>query len=121
RYVDAFSGTVEINSSVATVMAAIYGNLYTNGGTITKKSTTVYGIIDNNVPFNLPPFVMPNVSSWNYVPTPSLVSGNTTINPPASGTTVRPNYYLMSSFSATGNLTVNPYVSNGTVQETYVA
>ena len=121
RYVDAFSGTVEINTAVATVMAAIYGNLYTNGGTITKKSTSVTGIIDNNVPFYLPPFIMPDVSSWNYIPNPSLVSGNTTINPPASGTAARPNYYLMSSFSSSGNLTVNPYVSNGVVQETYVA
>ena len=121
RYVDALSGTVEINTSIATIMGNIYGNVYTNGGTVTKSTTSISGIIDNNVPFTLPPFVMPDVSSWSYVPNPSLVSGNTTISPPAAGTAVRPNYYLMSSFSSSGNLTVNAYVSNGTVQETYVA
>jgi hypothetical protein len=121
RYVDAFSGTVQINHAVATIMGSIYGNVYTNGGTITKNTSSISGIIDNNVPFNLPPFVMPDVSSWNYVSNPALVTGNTNINPPAAGTAARPNYYLMSSFSSSGNLTVNPYVSGGTVQETYVA
>jgi hypothetical protein len=121
RYVDALSGTVEINTSVATIMGAIYGNLYTNGGTVTKNTTSIYGIIDNNVPFTLAPFVMPDVSSWGYVSNPTVVSGNTTISPPAAGTVARPNYYLLSSFSTNGSLTVNPYVSNGAVQETYVA
>ena len=121
RYVDAFSGTVQINHAVATIMGSIYGNVYTNGGTITKNTSSISGIIDNNVPFDLPLFVMPDVSSWNYVSNPTLVTGNTTINPPAAGTAARPNYYLMSSFSSSGNLTVNPYVSGGTVQETYVA
>src|SRR5437763_16700323 len=41
RYVDARSGTVEINSSVATIMGAIYGNVYTNGGLITKNTTSI--------------------------------------------------------------------------------
>jgi len=121
RYVDSFSGTVQINHAVATIMGSIYGNVYTNGGTITKNTSSISGIIDNNVPFNLPPFVMPDVSSWNYVSNSALVTGNTTINPPAAGTAARPNYYLMSSFTSSGNLTVNPYVSGGTVQETYVA
>jgi hypothetical protein len=121
RYVDSRSGTVEINTSVATIMGAIYGNVYTNGGSVTKNTTSIYGIIDNNVPFTLPPFVMPDVSNWSYVPNPAVISSNTTINPPAAGTGARPNYYLVSSFSVNGTLTVNPYVSNGTPQETYVA
>src|SRR6476619_6853251 len=41
RFVDARSGTVQINTSVATVMGSIFGNLYTNGGLITKKSASV--------------------------------------------------------------------------------
>lgn len=121
RYVDSHSGTVEINSSIATIMGSIYGNLYTNGGTVSKKSASVTGIIDNNVPFTIAPFYMPNTSSWSYVSNPSVVTGNTTINPPAAGTAASPNYYLMSSFATNGNLTVNPYVNNGTTQETYVA
>src|SRR4051794_34570752 len=88
---------------------------------VTKKTTSVSGVIDNNVPFNLAPFVMPDVGNWGYVSTPTVVSGNTTISPPAPGTVVRPNYYLLGSFSTNGSLTVTPYVSNGTPQETYVA
>ncbi len=121
RFVDARSGTVEINSSVATIMGSIYGNVYTNGGMVTKKTVNIYGVIDNNVPFTLPPFSMPDVSTWSYVANPKTVSGNTTITPPAAGSAASPNYYLLSSFSTSGNLTVNPYVSNGVTQETYVA
>jgi hypothetical protein len=121
RYVDALSGTVEINTSIATIMGSIWGNLYTNGGAVTKKTSSIYGIIDNNVPFSLPPLYMPDTSGWSYVSTPSAVTGNTTINPPAAGTPQSPNYYLMSSFSSSGNMTVNAYSNNGTVQDTYVA
>src|SRR6267143_2060082 len=121
RYVDSRSGTVEINSSVATIMGNIYGNVYTNGGTVTKNTSSISGIIDNNVPFSLPPYYMPSTSSWSYVSNPSTVGGNTTINPPAAGTPQSPNYYLITSYSTNGNLTVNPYSSNGTPQETYVA
>lgn len=120
-FLDARSGNVEINSSVATILGAIYGNVYTNGGLITKKTTNIYGIIDNNVPFNLENFQMPDVTGWNYVSSPGVVSGNTTITPPSAGTVANPNYYLLSSFSSSGNLTVNPYVVNGVAQETYVA
>lgn len=121
RYPDSRSGNVEINSSIATVMGNIYGNLYTNGGSVTKKTVAVSGIIDNSVPFSLPPFYMPSTSGWNYVSNPSFVSANTTITPPAAGSAASPNYYLMSSFSNNSSLTVNPYVNNGTTFETYVA
>ena len=120
-FADSRSGNVEINSSVATILGAIYGNVYTNGGLVTKKTTNIYGVIDNNVPFSLPPFYMPDVTGWNYVANPKVVSGNTTITPPGAGTVSSPNYYLLNSFSSSGNLTVNPYVVNGVAQETYVA
>src|SRR2546423_357282 len=121
RYADSRSGTVEINTSLATIMGSIYGNVYTNGGFVTKKTSDIYGIIDNNVPFTLPPFYMPDTSGWNYVSNPSTVTGNTTINPPGAGAPQSPNYYLITSFNQSGNLTVNAYSNNGTVQETYVA
>lgn len=121
RYPDSRSGTVEINTSLATIMGSIYGNVYTNGGLVTKKTSNIYGLIDNNVPFTLPPYYMPDTSGWNYISNPSQVTGNTTINPTAAGTAQSPNYYLMSSFNTSGNLTVNAYSSNGTPQETYVA
>jgi hypothetical protein len=121
RYPDSHSGTVEIDTAIATIMGSIYGNLYTNAGTITKKTSSIYGIIDNNVPFSLPPFYMPDTSSWNFVSNPSVVGNNTTITPPAAGSAVSPNYYLMSSFANNGTLTVNPFVNNGVTQETYIA
>lgn len=121
RYGDSQAGTVEINSSVATILGNIYGNVYTNGGAVTKKTTSISGIIDNNVPFTLAPFIMPNTSLWNVVPSPTAVIGNTTITPPITGSVATPNYYLLSSFANNGNLTVNPVVSGGVPQETYVA
>src|SRR6266513_6354860 len=62
RYPDSHSGTVEINSSVATIQGSICGNLYTNGGTITKKTTSIFGNIDNNVPFRLDQVAMPSTA-----------------------------------------------------------
>src|SRR5437667_7183973 len=127
RYPDSRSGTVEINSSVATIQGSIYGNLYTNGGTVTKKTTSISGIIDNNVPFSLSPFAMPSTAAWNYVSSPTMINPNTTINPPVvngvprTGSPESPNYYLVTSFVNNGNLTVNPAVVNGVPQETYVA
>jgi hypothetical protein len=121
RYADSQSGTVEINTAVATIMGTIYGNVYTNGGTVTKNTTNITGIIDNNVPFTLAPFAMPNTSPWNPVSSPTMVTGNTTITPPVAGSPAAPNYYLLTSFANNGNLTVNPVVVNGVAQETYVA
>ncbi len=126
RYIDSQSGTVEINTAVATIQGSIYGNLYTNGGTVTKKTGSVFGVIDNNVPFSVAPLEMPSTATWNYVATPTQVTGNTTIDPPMvngaprAGTPGSPNYYLISYFVNNGNLVVNPAVINGTPQETYV-
>jgi len=121
RYTDARSGTIEINTSIATIMGSIYGNVYTNGGTVTKNTTSITGVIDNNVPFTLPPFVMPDTSAWTYVANPTGVAGNTTITPTAAGSASQPSYYVLTSFANNGNLSVTPYTVNGVVQETYVA
>ena len=126
RYVDSQSGTVEINSAVATVLGNIYGNLYTNGGTVTKKTASVSGVIDNNVPFSLNPLEMPNTSTWYYVASPNAITPTTVINPPTvngaprAGTASSPNYYLITTLVNNGSLTVNPAVIGGTPQETYV-
>jgi hypothetical protein len=127
RYLDSQSGTVEINTAVATIQGSIFGNLYTNGGTVTKKTTSVSGVIDNNVPFSLNTLEMPSTSTWNYVASPTAVTPNTVINPPVvngvprAGTVSSPNYYLITSFVSNGSLTVAPAVINGSPQETYVA
>src|SRR5436190_1766220 len=126
RYVDARSGTVEINTALATIQGSIFGNLYTNGGTVTKKTASVSGVIDNNVPFSINPLEMPSTTTWNYVSSPTAVTGNTSIDPPIvngvprAGTPGSPNFYLISYFVNNGNLVVNPAVINGAPQETYV-
>lgn len=120
HYSDSQSGTVQINSTVATVQGNIFGNLYTNGGTVTKKTGSVSGIIDNNVPFSLVPLEMPSTTGWNYVPAPTVVNPNTVITPPIPGSPSAPNYYLISTFVNNGELTVNPVVVGGAPQETYV-
>jgi hypothetical protein len=122
RYADSQAGTVELDSSVATIMGYIYGNVYTNGGTVTKNTTSISGIIDNNVPFTISPFIMPSTASWNYISSPATVTPNTTITPAAPGTAAQPNYYLVTSFVNNGSLTVNPATTvNGVPLETYVA
>lgn len=120
HYGDSQSGTVQINSTVATVQGNIFGNLYTNGGTVTKKTGSVTGIIDNNVPFSLVPLEMPSTTGWNYVAAPTVVNPNTSITPPIPGTPSAPNYYLISTFVNNGELTVHPVVVGGLPQPTYV-
>ena len=126
RYVDSQSGTVEINTAVATIQGNIFGNLYTNGGTVTKKTSSVTGVIDNNVPFSINDLEMPSTTGWNYVASPNAVTPNTIIDPPVlggvpqPGTPGSPNYYLISNFVSNGSLTVNPAVINGTPKDTYV-
>src|SRR5438477_1945221 len=112
RYVDSQSGSVQIDNATATVMGDIYGNLYTNGGTTTKKTLNVHGTIDNNVPFTLPSFTMPtNLPAPQASPT--NINSNITVTP--TGTAQTPTVYLLSSF--TKQLTIN---QNGSSQ-TYVA
>ena len=113
HYNDSRSGSVEIGSSVATVRGMLYGNVATNGGTIVR-SQYITGTIDNNVPFTIPPYTLPtNLPAAQASPT--NITGNVTINPPAAGTVRNPSFYVVSSFS--GNLTINP-VGNA---QTYVA
>src|SRR5438477_3751757 len=114
RYVDSQSGSVQIDNATATIFGDIYGNLYTNGGTATKKTLNVQGTIDNNVPFTPDSFSMPT-----YLPAPQAsptnINANTIVTPPAAGTARAPTVYLLSSF--TKQLTIN---QNGSSQ-TYVA
>jgi hypothetical protein len=122
-YKDSRHGSVEIGSSTATVMGTIYGDLATNGGTVVN-SQNVTGTVDNNVPFTLPDYNMPDTSGWSYQAPgsgagklPSSVTSNSqSLTPAAAGTSTAPNYYVISTLS--GNLTVNPVNST---TDTYVA
>jgi len=120
-YKDSRHGSVEINAGTATIKGTIYGDVATNGGTVIN-SQYVTGTVDNNVPFTLEDYHMPDTSGWSYQPSgggagklPSSVTGNQTLTPTAAGTSAAPNYYVVSTFS--GKLTVNQVAG----QETYVA
>jgi hypothetical protein len=113
HYDDSHSGAVAVGSPNFDLGGAIWGNVTTNGGNVTPNSK-IHGTIDNNVPFTIPPYVMP---SNLPLPLPSLTTilGNVTLNPSTAGSASSPSFYVVSSFS--GKLTINQV---GTTQ-TYVA
>jgi hypothetical protein len=120
-YKDSRHGSVEINNGSATIKGTIYGDVATNGGTVIN-SQYVTGTVDNNVPFTLEDYHMPDTSGWSYQAPgagagklQSSVTGNQTLTPPAAGSSASPNYYVVSTFS--GKLTVNQVPG----EETYVA
>lgn len=121
RYVDSRKGSLQIGSSTATVKGMLYGDVATNGGNIVGSSQ-ITGTIDNNVPFTMEDYQMPDTSSWTYRAPgsgagqlPATVTTTQTLTPPSAGTAAAPNYYVISSLS--GNLTINP-VGN---EDTFVA
>jgi len=120
-YNDSRHGSVQIGSGTATIMGTIYGDVATNGGNVTKKTANVTGTIDNNVPFTLLPYQMPDTSNplWVYQPLPTNVTSTKTLAPPSAGTSDAPIYYVFTSI--TGALTVNPAVVGGNTVDTYVA
>jgi hypothetical protein len=63
--------------------------------------------------------VMPLTTSWNYISTPTNISSNTTLTPPAGGSNTAPNYYRVSGITKT--LTLNPAVVSGNTVETFIA
>ena len=121
-YKDSRHGSVEINNGTATIKGTIYGDVATNGGTVIN-SQSITGTVDNNVPFTLEDYHMPDTSGWSYqapgagagkLPS-SVTSSSQTLTPPAAGTPAAPNYYVISTLS--GKLTVNQVAG----EETYVA
>jgi len=111
---DSRSGSVMVNTpNLDMFNGTIYGNVSTNGGTITP-SPKITGTIDNNVPFTVPPYKLPTDLPVPQA-SPTNGNGNTAINPPAAGTAANPTAYLLSSIS--GTLTINQVGSS----QTYVA
>lgn len=116
NFKDSRSGSVLIGTPVAEVNGMLYGNISTNGGTV-RPSQYITGVIDNNVPFTVPPYKMPTDMPPPQAAPTSITTTNSpvTLTPPVPGTPAVPTYYLLSALS--GKLIVNPV---GTA-ETYVA
>ena len=112
HYIDSHSGSVALGTGTFNLGGDIWGNVSTNGGSVTA-GTRIHGTIDNNVPFTIPPYVMPSNLPLPQA-SPNKINGNVSLTPSVAGTSSVPNYYVVSSF--TGSLTVNQV---GTAQ-TYV-
>jgi hypothetical protein len=117
-YSDSRDGDVSAGTAIFSEYGPIYGDVTTNGGTITNKSNgTISGTIDNNVPFTIPPLEAPAGYPAGYTST-----SMTTIGPTLSTATsdLTPALYVYSSL--TSGITINPYVDPVThvAQETYV-
>ena len=113
RFKDSRSGSVAINAPVAEVKGMLYGNISTNGGAV-RPSQYITGTIDNNVPFTIPPFKMPNDLPPPQA-SPTTVTSDVSVTPPVAGTPQNPTYYLLSALS--GRLIINPVGG----AQTYVA
>ena len=114
HFADSRSGGVMVDSANFSMnQGPIYGSVTTNGGTV-KPSSLIFGTVDNNVPFTIPPFTLPTNLPVPQ-PSPTTVTQSTTITPSSPGSASAPNYYVLSSL--TDSLTI---AQSGTA-DTYVA
>ena len=103
-YADSRVGNVEVGTANFTEGGPIYGNVTTDGGTVSHSGTSISGTIDNNVPFTVPPLVKPPYPSGAGAYT-TLSSGSISITPGATGSSAVPNFYVVSGSSS--SLTIN--------------
>jgi hypothetical protein len=105
-YADSRNGDVSVGSTSFTEGGPIYGNVTTNGGNVTHSGTNISGTIDNNVPFTIPPLVIPNTGVGTGFTTGSGTTLDLSTAPAGTGTTPgAPAQYVYSSLS--GGLTIN--------------
>ncbi len=109
-YGDSRNANVSAGTSSFQEAGPIYGNVTTNGGTITHISNgTISGTIDNNVAFTISPLLKP------AYPLGYMIGLSPTITPPSSAISdLTPAFYVYSSL--TSGITINAV---GTA-ETYV-
>lgn len=81
-YADARNGNVAVNSPLFNEGGPIYGDVGTNGGTVTHSNTNISGTIDNTISFTLQPVVEPPIPTGN----PVIGTNLSTINPTAAAT-----------------------------------
>jgi hypothetical protein len=116
HYSDSHSGSVALGTGTFNLGGDIWGSVSTNGGNVTA-GTRIHGTIDNNVPFTIPPYVMPSNLPLPQA-SPTRISGNVSLTPSTAGTSAVPNYYVVSSF--TGSLTVNQVGTDQTYVDIHV-
>ena len=105
-YINSRSGNVSVGTANFTDWGPIYGNVTTNGGNVTSSSAQISGTIDNNVPFTIPPVVIPNTGVGAGFATGSGTTLDLSTAPAGTGTTpLAPATYVYSSLSS--GLTIN--------------
>lgn len=120
-YADSAKGTVSVGTASFNEGGPIFGNVTTNGGNVTHANSNISGTIDNNVPFTIPPVIMPSTTTFT-------AGGGTTlaIDPTrATGTSpTNPATYVYSSLSSglaiTGQTVASGLPNAGSPAETYV-
>jgi hypothetical protein len=101
-------------------MGKLYGNLATNGGIVTGRTTYITGTIDNNVTFSLDEMTMPT-NMPHAQTSPTVIANDVTLEPPTAGAPAAPTYYVIDTFVNNGTLRVKPFSNDKGEQFTYVA
>jgi hypothetical protein len=92
-YSDSRNGNVAVNTPTFNQGGYIYGDVGTNGGTVTVPPAHISGTVDNAISFTAPPVAQP---SPVYKPgSPSTITPSATAANPAT-----PDWYLYSSFTS---------------------
>lgn len=110
-YADSRNGDVSVGSPSFSEGGPIYGNVTTNGGNVTHSGTSISGTIDNNVPFTIPPLLIPDTTTFS-------TGSASTLNLPSGTAAATPAQYVYSSLG--GGLTINGRTVAGVPIETYV-
>ena len=129
-YADSRNANVSVGTANFTDWGPIYGNVTTNGGNVTHSTANISGTIDNNVPFTIPPLVIPNtgVASGFTAKTGTMLDLSTlplSTLPAGTGTTpLAPAQYVYSSLTSGLTITGQTVGGNGPNKnapiETYV-
>lgn len=116
-YSDSRDGNVAVGTSSFNQGGPIYGNLTTNGATVTHTGTNISGTIDNNVPITMPPLVRPDTTGY-------ITGSGSTLTVPAGTTALNPALYyyssLGSSFTINGRTVAAGLPNAGQPAETYI-
>jgi len=124
-YIYSRQANVSVDTANFTDWGPIYGNVTTNGGNVTNSGVNISGTIDNNVPFTVPPLVIPNTGVATGFATGSGTTLDLSTLPVGTGTTpLAPAKYVYSSLSSGLTITGQKVGGSGPNQnapiETYV-
>jgi hypothetical protein len=111
-YADSRNANVSVGTANFTDWGPIYGNVTTNGGNVTHSGANISGTIDNNVPFTIPPLVIPNTGVASGFTAKSGTTLDLSALPAGTGTTpLAPAQYVYSSL--TSGLTITGQTVGG--------